>query len=290
MAKAEVITQDKTITINPSSKNKVYEYGAEGITLKFDAGFISDKGKEIYGYEDRYNNFAIRKKDDLVLTTLFTKDNGKTKKVTTTVKNFFADDTKNYMLNYKSYADYEQYFDVTVPNWLGSPIKPNTEQGSGGLYAESGVETGPSYYLGSTKNDNVEFDTDYSEYSYDTKGNDTYTDNVAKAKKYAWDMAGNDTYSVHNGGNLYVSDYKGNDIYGAGDDYTRIIVVDYSGKDDYRINAGSKFDLHDYAGNDIYSVYKNTVGDLLMIKVMTAMLLIRQLCVLTTPLGKISMR
>ena len=262
MAKVETITQDTTITINPNSKSKTYQYGAEGITLKFDGGFISDKGKEIYDYEDRYNNFAIRKKDDLVLTTLFTKDNGKIKKVTTTIKNFFADDSKNYMLNYKTYADYERYFDVTVAHWLSSPIKPNTEQGSGGLYAESGVETGPSYYLGSTKNDNVEFTTDYSEYSYDTKGNDTYSDNVANAKKYAWDMAGNDTYSVHNGGNLYVSDYKGNDIYGAGDDYSRIIVVDYSGKDDYRINAGSKFDLHDYAGNDIYSVYKNTVGDL----------------------------
>lgn len=259
MAKTEIITEDKTITVNPKSKSKVYQYGAEGITLTFDGGFISDKGKEILDYKDNYYNFATKNKDNLVLTTLFTTSSGKAKRVTTTIKNFFLDDTKNYNFEYKTY-----YPVSPVSEDLQTlAITPNTEYGTNGLYYETGVENDISYMLGSNKNDkDVLLNGQYSNYIYDSKGADEYISRHSNVKDFIWDISGNDEYTVDSygletAGLLYTYDYKGNDEYNAKGNSARLYSKDYSGNDEYELESGAEFWIEDYKGNDEYTVDKN---------------------------------
>ena len=260
MARPKQITQNETIKINPKSKNAAYQFTADA-TLTINTLFETDSGKAIYGYEERYNNFATRKNDDLIVTTLFTKTNGGVKKVTTTVKDYFTDTEADYKVNFMNYWDYDSSFNPTLP-WL-TTITPDTQEGVSGLF-KSGTDfdANTQFLTGTTGADTYDFDNGMAinDYVYDVKGNDTYKTDGTSPHHYIWDMAGNDDYTLDNGGKMYVSDYGGKkDVYtaeytGGGETTSRLLVEDYAGGDEYNMNEGSNFLLADYKGNDTYTL------------------------------------
>ncbi len=146
------ITENTDFTITPKTKNSTYEITATEVLVQFDAGFTDSKGKAIIGYKTPYYNFAQKNNNDLVLTTLFTKDSGKAKTVTTTIKNYFKDTTANYYLNYKTFKKYND----SEATWINQTIKPGSDAGINDLYSttsRSGLpsDTNTRYYT-ATKN------------------------------------------------------------------------------------------------------------------------------------------
>lgn len=258
-----IIDGENTITINPKSKNLTYTYSGDGIyTLNFVADFkYMNKGieKDILGYNECYKNFATKSNNDLIITTIFITDSGKTKKVISTVKNFFLDDTKDYKVKYKTH-----YPNSAVSENLSTlTIKPDTEYGTNGLYNISGVENDYyiNYLLGTNKKDTHEFSDDYFNYIYEPKGNDKYLSQHANKTDYIYDLAGNDEYKILQDGTssgiMYSYDYSGKDEYTADGQYARLYSKDYSGNDDYELKNGAKFWVDDYEGNDEYEVNAN---------------------------------
>ncbi len=267
MATTEQITESQTITINPNSKNKTYEFVNNGVEISFNGGFVGDNGQAINGYDkSRYYNVAVKKGDDLVMITLFTKDNGKTKKITTTIKNFFVDSSADYRVKYKSY---QAGFGISWVNGSLNPITPNTEESVYGLYGLYEVENDywTNYLLGTTGKDIFAFTDNYTYHVYDEKGNDEYLSRHSNKRDSIVDLSGNDQYLVDNylvgnGGILYTYDYSGNDQYTALGTNARLYATDYSGNDIYDIESNASFSIDDYNGKDEYLVLANDSSEL----------------------------
>lgn len=235
------ITENTQITINPKTKGKTYEFKS--------AAELNITTSVLNGYEDMYYNFATKKNNDLIITTLFTKENGSTKKVTTTVKNYFKDIDADYSVAYKSCVE-----NIGVQNLT---ITPATDEMTNGLYSENGQSESWHYILGTTKEDTHTMGGTLGKLYYDTKGNDDYVNENMTAIGYTYDLAGSDTYEMSSGGSLYTHDWAGNDIYSASTENTRLYSVDYAGKDEYTVSNGAAFQIFDIKGNDTYTVEEN---------------------------------
>ena len=259
MAKVTPIDSMTYIHINPKSKNMTYEFNTE-TSANFTTDFVDDKGNDVTGYEAKYNNFAFKKDNDLIVTTIFTSEKGSIKKVNTTFKNFFADESKNYMVYYKTFKDYVPMWNETSAYWGGEgyPIKPNTAVGTHGLYDYQYNPNATRYLLDTTGDDYTQSLSTADSYVYDEKGNDTYRNKYAH-NNYIYDMAGNDDYGLEGtfadpAGMLYVSDYKGKDSYLAGGKGSILQVQDYAGNDNYELDPMLNFLIDDYKGNDTYLI------------------------------------
>ncbi len=261
MAKNKTIKFDgnTTISITPKSKNLTYEYsGNTSYSFQINNEFISD-GKVIDGYKSYFQNFATKRKDDLVITTLFVTYGGKVKKITSVVKNFFLDDTKDYTVKYNTYYP----ISATSENLTTLTIRPDTEYGTNGLYNTDGIENDyyTNYFLGTNKKDIYEFIDNYSNYIYEPKGNDEYLSRHANKIDYIYDLTGNDEYKIlqdnTSSGIMYSYDYLGEDEYTADGQYARLYSKDYSGSDEYELKNGAEFWVEDYKGNDEYEVNAN---------------------------------
>ncbi|MCR5265725.1 MAG: hypothetical protein K6E29_03925 [Cyanobacteria bacterium RUI128] len=259
MARAKQITDgDNNITITPKSKSSVYVYTGEGdFTFKLNVAYELN-GRAIGGYDERYENFAVKKNNDLVITTMFTSQySGKTKKVTTTIKNYFLSDNENHIVNYR-------YFTGVNKGWLIVPITPTTyTAGLNGLY-KSGtdmVANDMNFLTGTTGADTYSLaeNDPYSNYVYDYKGNDTY-EAFGGSIQTLYDMAGDDKYFIDNDTIVYAFDYKGSDEYTAEDDNDRLYVKDYAGNDTYTLDEAT-FQVYDFKGNDKYYLTENAEGD-----------------------------
>ncbi len=248
---------DKTIDISPVSKNSTYEYNGTGTyTFEITNSFKNSKGIAITGYETFYYNLGIKDGNNLVVTSIFAKENGSTKKITTTIKNYFANTDENNV----TYDSYLENFGLTQYT-----ITPNTPPGNDGLYYSESAGTGPYYILGENRDDTHTMGeaATTAQYYFDRKGNDTYYDYMKKSFAYTYDLTGKDTYEAEGGGILYTHDFAGNDIYSAKsttDTTTRFIARDFAGNDDYSIKTKAQFDIIDYKGNDKYSVEENAAA------------------------------
>lgn len=252
MAKAIKFNGDTTIDIRPVSKNSTYEYNGTGTyTFTITNSFTNAKGDDLSGYEPFYYNLGIKDGNNLVVTSIFSKENGSTKKITTTIKNYFANTDAN-KVTYNSYLEnfgFKEY-----------PITPNTTPGNDGLYNPGTAASGPYYILGENKNDTNTMNGTTRQYYFDRKGNDTYDDHMTGGFAYTYDLAGKDTYEADGGGILYTHDFAGNDIYSAKNTNTRFIARDFAGNDEYSIGTKAQFDIIDYKGNDKYSVEENAAA------------------------------
>ena len=258
MAKAIKFNDDTTIDIRPVSKNSTYEYNGTGTyTFTITNSFKNTKGDDLSGYEPFYYNLGIKDGDNLVITSIFSKENGSIKKITTTIKNYFANENTNSVT-------YKSYFEQTKSHATYT-ITPNTVPGNEGLYYPGSAASGPYYILGTNKGDpNIMSELSmYGQNYFDRKGNDTYEDHMTSLPAYTYDLAGKDTYEADNGGILYTHDFAGNDIYSAksnSETTTRFIARDFAGNDDYSIKTKAQFDIIDYKGNDKYSVEENAAA------------------------------
>lgn len=247
---------DKTIDIRPGSKNTTYVYTGSGTyTFTIKNSFTNAKGAELSGYEPFYYNLGIKDGNNLVITSIFAKENGSTNKITTTIKNYFENEDAN-SVKYKSYLE---NFGITPYT-----ITPNTTPQNDGLYSTENVGSGPYYILGTNKGDTNTMNGTTGQYYFDRKGNDTYYDNMTGGFAYTYDLTGKDTYEADNGGILYTHDFAGNDIYSAKSNTetaTRFTARDFAGNDEYSIGTKAQFDIVDYKGNDTYSVEENAAAD-----------------------------
>ena len=244
---------DKTIDIRPGSKNTTYVYTGSGTyTFTINNSFTNAKGGALDGYEPFYYNLGIKDGNNLVITSIFAKENGSTNKITTTIKNYFENEDAN-SVKYKSYLE---NFGITPYT-----ITPNTTPGNEGLYYPGSANDGPYYILGENKNDTNTMNGTTGQYYFDRKGNDTYEDHMSGGYAYTYDLAGKDTYEADNGGALYTHDFAGNDIYSAKNENTRFTARDFAGNDDYSIGTNATFAIVDYKGNDKYSVEGNATTE-----------------------------
>ena len=259
MAKAIKFNGDTTIDISPVSKNSTYEYNGTGTyTFTITNSFKNTKGDDLSGYEPFYYNLGIKDGNNLVVTSIFSKENGSIKKITTTIKNYFANEDAN-SVTYKSYSE-------VTKSHATYTITPNTVPGNDGLYNPGSAASGPYYILGTNKGDTNTMGelSEYGQNYFDRKGNDKYYDHMKDGLfAYTYDLAGKDTYEADNGGILYTHDFAGNDIYSAksnSETTTRFIARDFAGNDDYSIKTKAQFDIIDYKGNDKYSVEENAAA------------------------------
>ncbi len=247
---------DKTIDIRPGSKNTTYVYTGSGTyTFTITNSFTNAKGGALDGYEPFYYNLGIKDGDNLVITSIFAKENGSTNKITTTIKNYFANEDAN-SVTYKSYFENFGIIPCT--------ITPTTTPGNDDLYYPGSAVSGPYYILGTNKGDTNTMSGTTGQYYFDRKGNDTYYDNMTGGFAYTYDLTGKDTYEANDGGILYTHDFAGNDIYSAKSNTettTRFTARDFAGNDEYSIGTKAQFDIVDYKGNDKYSVEGNAAAD-----------------------------
>lgn len=255
MAKAIKFNGDTTIDIRPVSKNSTYEYNGSGTyTFTITNSFKNTKGDDLSGYEPFYYNLGIKDGNNLVVTSIFSKQNGSIKKITTTIKNYFANTDANKV----TYTSYLENFGPTPYT-----ITPDTEPQHDGLYSTINATDGPYYILGTNKGDPNTMNGTTGQYYFDRKGNDKYYDHMTGGFAYTYDLAGKDTYEADGGGILYTHDFAGNDIYSAKsttDTTTRFIARDFAGNDEYSIATKAQFDIIDYKGNDKYSVEENAAA------------------------------
>ena len=235
---------DMNVGVVPASKNTVWQYtGSSTYTFR-----LTPDASLADGYEKQYRTFAVKQKNDIVITTLFTTDSGKLKKVTTTIKDYFADPGVNNTVVYKSWFEQSGAFERFV--------KPNSSEGDSGLYGS--VEEA-MYYLASTAKNapDLVFDGTNGTYVYDTKGNDTYISDHT-VTDYVYDLAGNDVYESESSGTIRVYDYAGKDVYWATFSGSDLRAYDYAGNDKYSVAKNANAIIRDYAGNDEYTVVDNT--------------------------------
>ena len=256
MAKAIKFNGDTTVDIRPVSKNTTYIYDGGGTyTFTITNSFKDAKGADLSGYDKSfYYNLGARIKDDLVITSIFSKEDGSTKKITTTIKNYFADDHENYV-KYKSFEENLGFSSFT--------IQPTTPPQNYGLYSTDNAESGPYYILGTDKKDTHTMGkaAETSQHYFDRKGNDEYLDHMGDGlSAYTYDLAGKDTYEIDGGGILYTHDFAGNDKYTATNNLTRLLARDFAGNDEYSIGEGARFAVIDYKGNDTYTVEGNAAA------------------------------
>ena len=232
---------DKPLTVTPKSKNTTWEYKGTSASYLFS---VNPDVTSSAGYDENYKTFAVKQKNNLVITTVFTTVAGKVKKVTNTIKNFFADKTKtDYTVKYKSW--------FTVNGTFSPTITPSTPEGKSGLF---GAKSGSMYLLASTAKNAPELVLSTStSLVYDTKGNDKYR-SAHSNYDYVYDMAGKDEYSAtFNKGVLYTYDYKGSDKYNVGNN-AELHTFDYAGNDKYSLEDSLYTKIDDRAGKDTYNI------------------------------------
>lgn len=261
---------DMTWEVTPKSKSITWKY--TGGTTPYTFAFNPSSTE---GYEFDYKSFATKSKKDLVITTVFATNEGKVKKVTNTIKNYFADTTVDY---YK--VSYVTYFaNNEAPNEF--EIIPNTPEGELGFYgpdfpgvagfylAPSGKKP-PQTVIGTdllgnlhihnkSGNNNYAIANTYNNRIYELAGNDIY-DNAAAGTLQAYDYAGNDKYFTSSGANMVLFDYAGKDEYTL--QKSSFNITDYAGNDKYYVTANKKEVLdpgeyrliYDKKGNDYYAV------------------------------------
>lgn len=252
--------KDKTITITPKSANETYKYiGSEGdVHITFDSsveGLMSQ-------YPGRRRTFGEKNGKNLVLTTYFLNSSKNIAKiVTTTIQDFYAENSK--------FSQIEIY---SQDNWSGYDVlSVNDIEGVNSLYVQAGAEdeAGKKYYMASRDNNaNLLLTNEDQVIVADFKGNDNYTMNRdyhdENSTDYLYqnlidDFAGNDTYTAYNSNYTYVRDFKGTDNYESydGTDITKptlLSVDDRDGNDKYFAHNAGKIVADDYKGNDSYTV------------------------------------
>ena len=239
---AKKFSESQNITVTPESKSTVWQYIGETKPYTFEL----ENKVPVYGYNPEYRSFAVKSKNDIVITTMFATTAGKVKKITNTIKNYFADPNADYKIYYYYYTDDERFHTV----------KPNTVEGTNGLFGN--VANAESYLASSSKNaDLVTFSGTQRTEILDLKGNDKYkTAHTTNVTDYFYELAGNDEYWAAGAGTLNAYDWAGGDTYRLSTD-SKLNVHDYAGKDTYKVsanNAGVFLTSMDYAGNDIYEL------------------------------------
>ena len=233
---------NQEITLTPKSKSTTWKYtgGATPYTFTF-------KTESPAGYEADNKTFAIRSKNDLVLTTVFSTLNGKLKKITNTIKNYFADTSANYEVIYSTRYNWHAGYTNT--------IYPNTPEGAWGLYGPD-IPGESGFILAQTGKNPAEILITTAlgggVHIYNESGNNSYNAS-STYENFIHDMAGKDKYVTKNAGTLWAYDYAGNDTYSVAN-ATTLWAYDYAGKDEYNVMGYSRFDITDYSGNDAYSV------------------------------------
>lgn len=261
---AKKFSGNQDITVTPKSKSTTWQYTGGTTPYTFE---LTNQLPE-YGYNPEYRSFAVKSKNDLVVTTMFATTAGKVKKVTNTIKNYFKEPTADYKVYYTYYTDTPRIHTV----------RPNTSEGTSGLFGT--VEDALCYLASSSKNaDLVTFSgtqkteildlkgndkyktahtTNITDYFYELAGNDEYwADGAGTLNAYDW--AGGDTYHLSKGSKLTVHDYAGKDTYTVADEGASAFLTstDYAGNDIYELGLGSNFWTKDFKGNDTYKVKTN---------------------------------
>ena len=262
---AKKFSGNQDITVTPKSKSTTWQYTGGTTPYEFT---LNNEVPAYQGYNPEYRSFAVKSKNDLVVTTMFANTAGKVKKVTNTIKNYFKDPTADYKVYYSFYTDKPRMHTV----------RPNTDEGENGLF---GTTDGALCYLASSskKADLVTFSgtqkteildlkgndkyktahtTNITDYFYELAGNDEYwADGAGTLNAYDW--AGADTYRLSNGSKLTVHDYAGKDTYTVADEGASAFLTstDYAGNDTYELGLGSDFWTKDFKGNDTYKVTNN---------------------------------
>lgn len=254
------ITKNTDFTITPKTKNSTYEITATEVLVQFDAGFIDSKGKYISGYSDKYYNFATKNNNDLVMTTLFTKDSGKAKTVTTTIKNYFSDPNSKYNLTYKTFKKY----DDDESTWINEIIKPGSDAGINDLYSTTSrpglpSDTNTRYYTATKNWTDFTLNANRQHYIFSQKFNNKYKEDhttYGSIPDYIYDLSGTDEYTS-NAGKLYTYDYAGKDTYTVEGANAILFANEYAGNDKYYLKKYSDFWINEYKGNDTYWVTEN---------------------------------
>ncbi len=239
-------------SVEPRTKSTTLEYTGEGAaTVQINVPDLIGSGYNIGGYR----NFAVRKGNNLVITTVFINEtNYKTKVVTTTIKDYFKEGVPEITVNYTSGEDI----------WLGVDtdytITPSTTIGTNGLYGE-----GDEKYI-TTPSGNSMNVTVSEKIIYNEKGNYTYNatvETIPPSNNTVFDLAGNDKYNIKNHG-LNVLEFKGNDNYNLAGT-AALIVNDIKGNDKYSATGASHAYIEDWAGKDTYNFNNHTgsitIGD-----------------------------
>ena len=261
MAKNKTVkfNENTTISITPKSKSLAYEYtGNTSYSFQINNEFISD-GKFIDGYKSHFQNIATKSGNNLVITSLFSTNSGKIKKITTTIKNYFINPASDYEVNFDSYRYLYEYGDY-VSSYT---VTPNTPVGTKGLYTVMNEDATDSsdFILGTKKNDIITVTSGGADFIYNEKGNDTYK-NESGDDAYVYDLKGNDNYNISAQSKIYAYEYEGNDKYFVDDDGSYLMAQDYKGNDTYKINSingesSSDFWIDDYKGKDKYYITSN---------------------------------
>ena len=242
---AKKFSGNQQITVTPTSKSTVWQYTGGTTPYEFT---LTNSASEIEGYNPEYRSFAVKSKNDIVITTMFATTAGKVKKVTNTIKNYFKDTTADYKVYYSYYTDKPRTHTV----------RPNTDEGANGLFGT--VENAECYLASSAKNASlVTFSADHRTEVLDLKGNDNYkTDHEENITDYFYELAGNDYYRTESGGTIRVNDYSGKDKYEVWGSNSILKAYDYKGNDKYSMISCTGFVINDYAGNDDYRPFLNT--------------------------------
>ena len=289
MAKIQKFDGDMDVLYTPKTKSRVYEYSgntAANVDFKFE---FPNEGW-------RYQNFAQRKGDDIIVTTfmVYGEDNPIIKTMKTTFKNYFAEGAPNLKIKFESYEainpDPPVVYEITPDTTLGT----QSYYGDGGetfiTTAEGKVQTvtvdSPSnqYILNEKGNSTYNMKSDTSDFAngttvYDLAGNDvfnlenqalyvvdyngrdTYNFDGEISYLYTDDLQGNDTYNVAGSGHLNVEDYKGKDTYNLSGISSNFYLDEIQGSDAYNVSGSGNIGIFDYSGNEKYVIGSYTASE-----------------------------
>lgn len=242
---AKKFSGDQNIEVTPKSKSTTWQYTGGTTPYEFT---LTNSASATEGYNPEYRSFAVKSKNDLVITTMFATTAGKVKKVTNTIKNYFKEPTADYKVYYTYYTDKPRMHTV----------RPDTAEGTSGLFGT--VENALCYLASSAKNaDLVTFSGTQKTEILDLKGNDKYkTAHTTNITDYFYELAGNDEYWADGAGTLNAYDWAGADTYRLGNG-SKLTVHDYAGKDTYTVEGTNAILFaNEYAGNDKYYLKKNS--------------------------------
>ena len=230
--KTTKIIKDTVITITPKSKNNVYEFTSNATFT------INNQTK---GYNEKYYTIPIKQGNDLIIDTIYTTSSN-AKVITTTFKNYFANTSAQYKINFEGYWLWTSYKDTYE-------ITPSIDENE--LFITD-ANTG-RFGIGTNGNDIHNL---LPLIIYDKKGNDTYINGVSGTERYTTDLSGNDTHiSLYSDSLSRIDDYNGNDKYSA--EQGRISATDYKGNDTYTASEDGRLYVSDYGGKDTYTI-RNT--------------------------------
>ena len=232
--------------VTPKTKNIVWEYVGEG-SFAFNINIDYDDTKKVFApYLEKYRNIATREGQNLVVTTIFSKNDGGIKTIKNTFKDYFSSEV-THSVNFSTYelfAEDNAHYDGTLYDY---EINPGTNLGEDGLYAQ--VQRG--FVL--TPNDSTPFSftTDAGDYTFafNDKGDNVYID-ADQGTDSIVDLKGKDKYTYSGTKELYIYDYDGKDEYAAEDGY--LYLEEYKGNDEYTFKNNVDGFICDKAGSDIY--------------------------------------